>query len=462
MHRTSLTLLISIALASAAALAAEGDLDPTFDSDGKQTVAFDAAAYAFGATMAADGKIYLVGAATTDAPTGASMAVARLHPDGAPDESYNGDGDADGKVEHNPFQGEMTLSAAALQPDGKLVVAGRAAVDTFPEVDYDMVVCRLMDTGALDEDFGQAGTPGCRAIDFELGSSGHDYGSSLVIQDDGKIVIAGGSFDGGSVRPVLARVDANGALDTGGFGTNGKLVLEESPPSADLAAVGITSQGQIIAAGTAFLSQEDTDFIVFRVNANGTQDMTYNEGFVQILFDLGDDGHRRDVASSLKVLDDDSVIIAGSAQHIGSTQMAVAKIDVDGVLDDSFNGSGLLSPVFCDVCLDAEARAVAIQADGSVVLVGPVVSTVAADFGVLRVSETGEIDTTFGIDGRVTIDFGLLESDPADTANAVFIQGGKVVVTGSANAPGDDNSVFAVSRLKSDLIFKNGYELDDL
>jgi uncharacterized delta-60 repeat protein len=113
--------LVALSLSPAAALAAPGDLDPSFDGDGKLVLPFFAEPEAV--FTQPDGKILVAGTAEED------FAVWRFNEDGSLDRSFDGDGAA--AVD---FGGRDELRAAALQPDGKIVLAGPIDVSSSPAV----------------------------------------------------------------------------------------------------------------------------------------------------------------------------------------------------------------------------------------------------------------------------------------------------------------------------------------
>ena len=162
----------------------------------------------------------------------------------------------------------------AIQADGKLVVVGQ----TYQNNDFsgeDFVVARYNPDGTLDRTFGSRGRvrtdfPGLAAVP-----------SSVVIQPDGKIVVAGGAFPlftfAGDFK--IVRYNRNGSLDTS-FGDGG-IVTTIFPGDGSYAfAVALQADGKIIAAGTYFVDfnpgdMSDTDFALARYNPDGTPDATF-------------------------------------------------------------------------------------------------------------------------------------------------------------------------------------------
>ena len=169
--------------------AANGTLDPTFGSGGKRVVDFggdDESVY--GAALQPDGKIVLAGDSRLQ------VAVARLKANGALDTTFDGDGK---KLLSWGALGRAT--AVVVAPNGKILLGGFSG----PE-GGNIQVARLKANGAPDATFG---TAGIATIDFG-GDNESVYGAAL--QPDGRIVLAGDS----RLQPAVARLKANGALDT--------------------------------------------------------------------------------------------------------------------------------------------------------------------------------------------------------------------------------------------------------
>jgi uncharacterized delta-60 repeat protein len=462
-RHVKVALAATLTLVSGMSSGAEGELDATFNGTGRQTVAFGGPSFGLGAALTTAGAVYVVGGTSADADAPLRISIARLLADGGYDDTFNADGDSDGRIVYDIYPSESVANASAIQADGKLVVAGIADVDGSPALDYRMIVCRILPNGEADATFGQVETPGCRAIDSGLADAGLGTASALHIQPDGRIVVVGTVTVAGVGKAVVARLLPTGEMDADGFGEQGVTVLSPDEQGSILVSdIEANSLGQLIVGGTLALGPDDSDFVLFRVQPDGAQDMSFNAGLLTIAFDVGGPAARQDVANALKVLDDDSILVAGSAEFApDQRQMAVAKVDKDGALDLGFNGTGKLTPIFCDVCVDVVANAMTVQTDGSIVLAGSVESNGASDFGVIRARSDGEIDLDFGAQGRVLIGFDLDAGDPDDSANAVILQNGRIMLVGTANAPADDGRVFAVARLETDVIFADDFDIQN-
>ena len=212
----------------------DGSLDASFGNDGEAILHFDDGwGAATSVAIEADGKIVVAGYAWTDSSysTYYDFAVARFNADGSLDTGFGTDG-----VVTTDFNGGNDYAyGLAIQPDGKIVVAGYAADGSTGD---DFALARYNTDGSLDTGFGSGGKV---TTDF---AGGNDHASSVVIQSDGKIVAAGYAADGSTHNDfALARYDANGSLDTA-FGTGGKVTTDFAGGNDQASSVAIQPDGR--------------------------------------------------------------------------------------------------------------------------------------------------------------------------------------------------------------------------
>src|SRR5881227_1639044 len=330
-------------------------------------------------------------------------------------------------------------NAVALQADGKLVVVGQAyKQNDFSDEDF--VVTRYNPDGTLDTTFGSGGRvrtdfPGLAAVP-----------SAVVIQPDGRIVVAGGAF------PLftflgnfeLVRYNPNGSLDRS-FG-NGGIVTTTFPEGSYAFDVALQPDGKIIAAGTVFVDfipgePSNTDFALARYNPDGTPDATFGNGG-QVSTDfvgLEDD------AFSVLIQPDGKIVAVGSADSPATYyDFAAVRYLSNGTIDTTFGVAGKVSTDFGDQNFD-RARSAVLQPNGSIVAAGFAISQNGGvqNFAVARYTSSGIVDTTFSGDGKTQIDFG----DCCQSDNKVLLQSdGKIVTVGYANTE-DSDSDFLLARL---------------
>src|SRR6266550_6529444 len=323
--------------------------------------------------------------------------------------------------------------AVALQPDGRLVAAGITYTDNdFSNQDF--AIARYNVDGSLDASFG---TNGRVTTDFPGLVAAI---SAVVVQPDGKIVVAGGAYPlftfAGDFK--VARYNPDGSLDTS-FGAGG-IVTTIFPGDGSFAfALALQSDGKIIAAGTDFFDfnpgdMSDTDFALARYNPDGSPDTTFGNGGTITTDFLG----AEDDVYSVLIQPDGKIIAVGSANSpFDYYDFAAARYLANGTLDPTFGTGGKVRVDFGNNDLDI-ANDAALQPDGKIVAAG----TTVFDFGVqepfalTRFNSNGTVDTTFGTGGLVLIDFGSF----AQSANAVLIQpDGKIITVGYPDTELDDS-----------------------
>jgi uncharacterized delta-60 repeat protein len=330
-------------------------------------------------------------------------------------------------------------NAVAIQADGKLVVVGQ----TYQNNDYsdeDFVVARYNTDGTLDNSFGSRGRvrtdfPGLAAVP-----------SGVVIQPDGKIVVAGGAFPLftflGDIKVV--RYNPNGSLDTS-FGDGG-IVTTTFPQGSYAFDVALQPDGKIIVAGTVFVAfdpgeSSDTDFALARYNTNGTPDVTFGNGG-QVSTDFV--GFEDD-AFSVLIQPDGKIVAVGSANDPATFyDFAAARYLSNGTIDTTFGVAGKVRTDFGDQNFD-RARSAALQSDGRIVAAGFAISQGGGtqNFAVARYTSNGILDTTFSRDGKAQIDFG----NCCQSATKVLLQSdGKIITVGGSNGESSDDD-FLLARL---------------
>lgn len=358
------------------AVAAPGDLDPSFGTGGRQAINFGTGfSSASDIVRQPDGKLVAVG---WD-PLG--FGVARFNPNGSLDTSFSGDG-----LQSTNFVVDFdSAEGVALQPDGKIVAVG-ASEGTF-------AVARYNADGSLDPTFSGDGK-----LTTNVGAFGRAY--SVVVQADGKIIVGGSSF-------VVVRYLENGDLDTS-FSGDGKVKVEGlSWVNDEQARLAVQPDGKVLLAGGT-----NGEFGVARLLSNGELDPTFSGDGVQRT-GFGGDAEAFDIA-----LNGTKVVLAGSS----GGDLAVARYSADGTLDPSFSGDGKLTT---DLGAFDAARAVEVALDGRITLAGRSGPNVAF----ARVLGDGGLDTSFSGDGKLVTD----AAGDGGQANASLAVGDTLTVAGSGS-----------------------------
>jgi uncharacterized delta-60 repeat protein len=178
------------------------------------------------------------------------------------------------------FGVEAYAAQVALQADGKIVAVGGTKTSSTPDGD-DWAIARLNANGTLDTGFGNNGK-----IIMDWGGQ-YDEAFSVLVQPDGKIVIAGDVTIDGNQNAAIIRLNANGSLDSG-FGNGGKVIQDfytkphnQYRTSDTFRQIRLDASGRIVAAGTAS-SAAGEHFAVARYNANGTLDSSFGNGGIVV------------------------------------------------------------------------------------------------------------------------------------------------------------------------------------
>jgi uncharacterized delta-60 repeat protein len=326
----------------------DGSLDTGFNGTGKVTTAIGSGRdVSWALALQPDGKIVVAGSSNNGSDD--DFALARYNPDGSPDTGFNGTG----KVTTGFGPGDDYAAAILVQPDGKLVAAGSSQNGS----DYDFALARYNPDGSLDTNFHGTGK-----VTTAIGP-GDDYASSaLALQPDGKVVLAGQSYNGSNYDVALARYNPDGSLDTNFNGT-GKVTTAIGPGYDDANALALQPDGKLVVAGLSS-SGWNNDFALARYNPDGSLDTNFNgTGKVTTAIGPGNDN-----AYGLSLQPDGKLIAAGGSQQNGSNDdFALARYNSDGSLDTSFNGTGKVTTA---IGLDGVAYALALQPDGKLVAAG--------------------------------------------------------------------------------------------
>lgn len=285
--------------------------------------------------------------------------------------------------------------------------------------------------GSLDTTFGTSGK-------MTTNIAGNDTAYALAIQADGKIVLAGSAYSATSADDfALARYNADGTLDSA-FGTSGKVTTAVVSDQNDYArAVGIQSDGKIVAAGKAN-SGSGSAFAVVRYNADGTLDTTFGAGGI-----VTDNIAGYSEAKALAIQADGKILVAGDAVVSGKRCIILARYNTDGTSDTSFG------PFWANFDGGSEyADAMALQTDGKIVVAGRSTSSeiLVARFNAGGLSDAnGASDTSFNNGSGFAVPHSVTTGTNPARAYALDIQpDGKIVAAGYVTFGAIDN--FALVR----------------
>ncbi len=388
------------------ALAAPGDLDTTFSSDGMKKV--DDAQGGEDVAIQKDGKIVAVGS------DGERMVVARLNRDGSLDDTFSGDG-----ILHVTFgnSGFSEARGVALV-NGDIVVVGTHFPD---DGDIKLAMARIDAFGDLDDSFSSDGK-------VQFGLSGDTRGADVAIQSNGRIVCVG--QDGGDL--LVVRFKSDGTPDPS-FDGDGAVTTSFSE-DVEGEAVAIDPNTQRIVAGAEKTPTGSTeDFVITRYTTTGALDPSWSGDGQRITSTTADGG-----LQSLTVMVDSSVIAVGSTESsTAGWQMLIRKFLPGGDDDGTWNDDGKVQAGFTSNGGKADdfANDVFVTGSDRVMVVGTSIDDGGRRFAVMRFTAPGHLDDTFSGDGALRTEF---NKQSAALAVKVNRGTGKIVVVG--NAINDDLS----------------------
>jgi len=357
-----------------------GTLDPRFGTGGRVLTSFPRGGSGDAALAEQpDGKLVVAGVAWA-AKNQSVFGIGRYTRRGRLDPSF-GHGGTVMTPAPAPRRGKFSVTYAGglvLQRDGKLVVAGAR---TNIKDHLGIALARYTSAGTLDPTFGVRGK-----VEPDLGSRSGAAESGVALQADGKIVTAGYSS---LPHLAAARFTTRGALDAG-FGSAGTVVTPVGGWS-EAGGVAIQPDRRIVVAASASLPNRGVQLAVVRYLPNGRVDTSFGvNGTVVTNFAVNG-------RPAIAIQPDGKIVVAcgvGNPRRFG-----LARYDARGALDPTFGEGGKIRTRFGD---GSTAHAVALQADGKIVVAG----SSGGDFALARYARDGSLDESFGTAGLVTTPLG--------------------------------------------------------
>jgi uncharacterized delta-60 repeat protein len=403
----------------------DGSLDPSFGGDGIVTTDFGGTERANDIELGAGGIIVVAGSGTT-------QLVARYEPDGDLDPTFDGDG----KVSSDLFPGAESTRALAIDSAGRIVVVGSVGSPA------DMTVSRYSSAGILDVSFNGGGS---RKVDL----GGDDKAESVAIGSGDKVVVAGTSAS----LFALVRLNADGSLDTDADADPGTHFDSDGIVSTDVGTgndaandVAIQSDGKVLAVGNS-----GSNFGLARYNsADGSLDTSFdpvgNDGTVTTGFGANTDGRAESVSLDAGA----KIVVAGTVQTTppGTFDFAAARYNPNGSLDSTtdadpsthFGTDGLVTNPEGDGLLGVRA-----EPGGTVIAAGQTLGAAA----VARYEADGDLDPTFS--GNGIADDPLISEPSGDFVSSGYIYpDGRILALGSTSLGERGGFNFGLARYNAD------------
>lgn len=329
-------------------------------------------------------------------------------------------------------------SDVAVQPDGKIVVAGSSA----NSANLDLALARYNPDGSLDPGFSEDGLV---VVDV---SGDDDEAVAVAVMPDGAIVAAGYTFNGADRDFVLARFLENGALDHG-FGVNGIVVMAVGNSDDVITAVAGQEDGSVLVAGYA-TGTNGRVVVLGRFLANGSPDPSF-EGAGLTLTGVGVDA----TASAMAVQENGKILVTGSYRENTLAGVLLLRFNSDGGIDETFGVDGMAEP-FSDG-RPTEGKGLWIEEDGHILVTGSTGVGADRDVALLRFSREGLLDAEFGHFGTVITD---VYGDDDVGFDVIVDSSGAIVVAGYATRAGLRD--FLLLRYDRESLISSGRRMADL
>ena len=439
-------------------LNSDGSVDTSFGAQGVSMTDFGGVAQAKAILIQPDGKIVLGGPdqSAYNAPQ-SEFALARYNPDGSPDTSFG----TGGKV-LTQIPGKEDLQSIALVPDGKILAAGPG---TYQDPAHPMDasystgvidVARYNSDGSLDTSFSGSGYI-YRHFESSLDDSFHT--AAVAVQGDGKVLVGSGF----KIDFAVWRFNVDGSLDTsfglGGMGTipfyYGTLTAGGFYSYGSISNMTIQPDGKILVAGPESINADGgLTWAIGRYNSDGSVDDGFgSRGLVGVNQEwfFGHPG-----PANLLLQSDGKIIMGGRDVTFGTLNLILDRYLPDGSRDPTFHSSDI--PFSGDSAWGSGG--LALSPDGTVLLAStltfglyrhpqyqaetglarvqgdlPVAPATATASDTPAVVQFGDLDPTFGFQGRTVVNDPSPVSLPDSIqhrAKAVAVQSdGKILIAGS-------------------------------
>lgn len=359
------------------------------------------------------------------------------------------------------LQGSKTAAMdVAVDSQSNIYVSGIAGERDYSDGDF--VVVKYSPNGTIDSSFGQDGVA---SIDF---GEDDEYGTTIEIQKDGKIVVAGTQAISLHGRIAVTRLNSNGTIDES-FGNDGKLLFNPQSYSyyGWIQDMLIQHDGKILLGGFSY-NGADKDYLIIRLNIDGSFDETFasheviynTDGTLMLRLNNNTD----EFVHKMMVTDDSSIILVGKSD----LNPEIIKLTQNGKIDSTFGEDGSVSISMRLLEFGEEIAgdgfSGALQSDGQILIAGyddVYEQTERNDFAVARLTSDGELDESFGSDGYAYIDY----AGGNDWGRDILVDStDKILVSGDFDIREGSGVDFrkGIARLTADGYMDNSFDIDGM
>lgn len=420
----------------------DGALETGFGGDGTVTTDFGSnlSDVPHGVVVQPDGKVVAAGTCDIGAGDGEDLCVARYLTDGTLDPSFSGDGRVNIPVSPSSTTERDVGFASDIQSNGRIVVAGYC--DMGVPTEEDLCVIRLTTAGILDTSFGEDGK-----VTLDVSNNEAEMTTSVIAGGDGRIYLGSTCEPAPGVSGWCAtRLQPNGDPDLsyGSGGTGSMTLTADLDPDFSYSAT-LQPDNKLVLVGYCQITPAQLDGCVARFKANGTPDETFSgDGFQQIVAP----GFDNYLIFGAAIQQDGRIVVSGVCNDAaGNFGACITRMMPDGTLDASFNTDGILVHTIGAAPTGIGTTGVLIQPDNKIIAAGTCSSLTSTDACIMRVTSSGQLDTTFGTSGVATINTAPGTNDELLWSIAPSLDGG-IAVAGNCNMDGATNDDFCVTMLE--------------
>jgi len=370
-------------------LSQAGSLDLTFGDNGKTITSYEnSSAQATALKIQSDGKILLSGSDFTG-QGGEDIVAARYTQSGQLDNSFG----VNGIFSHKIFSDVVYDMEVDL--DDNVFISGVTFEDGEESKTF---ILKLDNNGDIDSSFAQNG------VWISKANKGRENFRSILIQADGKILIAGSYFDFNNLplpsTSTITRLYPNGAIDSI-FGIDGSASVNLTG-GYNPRFLTLNSEEDIILGGF-IVELEDpypSNIVLIKYDSQGVIDQSF--GTNGIMIDETDIDER---APSIALQIDNKIVVGRRVKNASGLSFGLVRYNEDGTLDVNFGNDGRVTSAFPQ--LESTAKSILIQEDGKIILSGYMQIDTIYNYAIARYDSLGNMDTSFGNDGKVITDFGF-------------------------------------------------------
>lgn len=405
--------------------------DTSFSSDGILPFTFyNNIDRGYGVAIQPDQKIIMVGLSKRPSSGYFELCFVRLNPNGTPDTTFSSDGYQYVSMGNQQSIGGQTPSVK-LDGQGRIVaVCSGGLAGTF---DLDILVCRLLSDGSIDNSFGVSGI---RTVDMTGAGSQPDLGSAFDIDIHGNIYIVGACRVGFTPLDndfALVKIDSTGTLSND-FDQDGKKLYNPTGFAEFATGVACLPNGRFVFGGKA-----GGNVMLVMMDSTGALDNSFNgTGTVTIPV--------QSVENPVLALDSNGRILLAVSTSSGTIQ--VSRYLQTGSVDATF---GFNSSFVFNNSSTSVATSIGFQSDQKIIVGGYSGTSTNSDFLVFRLDTTGTLDLDFNTTGFKTQP--LASSVTAEEANGMGIMGDdRILLAGTIIFSSAINEDVGMVMLKSDSV----------